>query len=46
MALAAARRINFGDLITETQPLSAINDLILGMRGGRTAGRCLVDFNA
>lgn len=46
MALAAARRINFGDLITETQPLSAINDLILGMRSGRTAGRCLVDFNA
>lgn len=46
MALAAARQIDFNELVSETAPLSAINDLIDGMRTGRTAGRCLVDFKA
>jgi hypothetical protein len=44
--LAAARQINFGDLITQVKPLSAINELITGMRDGSTAGRCMVDLAA
>jgi S-(hydroxymethyl)glutathione dehydrogenase/alcohol dehydrogenase len=46
MALAAARNINFDELVTEVAPLAGVNKLIDGMRSGRTAGRCLVDFNA
>lgn len=46
MALAAARQIDFNELVTEVAPLSAVNQLIDGMRTGRTAGRCLVDFSA
>ena len=46
MGLAAAREISFRDLITEVQPLSAINRLIAGMRDGSTAGRCMVDLTA
>jgi S-(hydroxymethyl)glutathione dehydrogenase/alcohol dehydrogenase len=46
MALAAARNINFNELVTEVAPLAGVNKLIDGVRSGRTAGRCLVDFNA
>ena len=46
MALAAARQIDFNELVTEVAPLPAVNELIDGMRTGRTAGRCLVDFSA
>ena len=46
MGLAAARHINFGDLITQVKPLSSINELIAGMRDGSTAGRCMVDLAA
>ena len=44
MALTAARKINLNDLITEIAPLSDINELLLAMRDGSSAGRCLVDF--
>jgi len=44
MALTAARKINLNDLITEIAPLSDINKLLLAMRDGSSAGRCLVDF--
>jgi S-(hydroxymethyl)glutathione dehydrogenase/alcohol dehydrogenase len=44
MGLAAARQINFGDLVTQVKSLSSINELIAGMRDGSTAGRCLVDL--
>ena len=46
MGLAAARRVNFGDLITQIKPLKSINELIAGMRDGSTAGRCMVDLAA
>lgn len=46
MALAAARHINFNDLVTEIAPLTAINDLIGRMCDGRATGRCLVDFTS
>ena len=46
MGLAAARHINFGDLVTQVKSLSAINELIAGMRDGSTAGRCMVDLAA
>jgi S-(hydroxymethyl)glutathione dehydrogenase/alcohol dehydrogenase len=45
MALASARRLNFNDVVSEVAPLRDINSLIEGMRKGRTAGRCLVDFS-
>jgi S-(hydroxymethyl)glutathione dehydrogenase/alcohol dehydrogenase len=44
MALTAARKINLNNLITEIAPLSDINKLLLAMRDGSSAGRCLVDF--
>lgn len=46
MALAAARKIDLNELVTEVAPLQGINGLIEGMRNGRTAGRCLVEFGA
>jgi S-(hydroxymethyl)glutathione dehydrogenase/alcohol dehydrogenase len=44
MALTAARKINLNNLITEIAPLADINKLLLAMRDGSSAGRCLVDF--
>ena len=44
MSFAASRRINFGDLVTDVAPLSAVNELIARMRDGRSAGRCLIDL--
>jgi len=44
MRLAAAKKIDFSDLITEVRPLQDINYLIEGMRVGRSAGRCLIKF--
>ena len=38
------RRISLAPLITEVAPLQKVNQLIEGMRCGRTAGRCLIDF--
>jgi Zn-dependent alcohol dehydrogenase len=46
MALAAARNIDLRELVTEVAKLADINDLMVGMRSGRTAGRCLVDMTA
>jgi len=46
MALAEARSINLRELVTEVAPLASINELMDGMRSGRTAGRCLVDLTA
>lgn len=44
MRLFERRRISLAPLITETAPLQKVNQLIEGMRIGRTAGRCLIDF--
>jgi S-(hydroxymethyl)glutathione dehydrogenase/alcohol dehydrogenase len=44
MGLAAARGVDFGDLVTEVKPLSDVNVLISGMRDGSTAGRCMIDL--
>jgi S-(hydroxymethyl)glutathione dehydrogenase/alcohol dehydrogenase len=44
MRLFERRRISLAPLITEVAPLQKVNTLIQGMRTGRTAGRCLIDF--
>jgi len=44
MRLFERRRMSLAPLITEVAPLERINQLIDGMRSGRTAGRCLIDF--
>jgi S-(hydroxymethyl)glutathione dehydrogenase/alcohol dehydrogenase len=44
MQLFERRRISLAPLITEVAPLEKVNQLIQGMRSGRTAGRCLIDF--
>jgi S-(hydroxymethyl)glutathione dehydrogenase/alcohol dehydrogenase len=44
MRLFEWRRISLAPLITEVAPLQKVNQLIEGMRSGRTAGRCLIDF--
>jgi len=44
MRLFERRRISLSPLITEVAALNKINQLIEGMRSGRTAGRCLIDF--
>ena len=44
MRLFERRRISLAPLITEVEPLQKVNQLIQGMRSGRTAGRCLIDF--
>lgn len=44
MGLAAARSVDFSDLVTEVRPLSDVNALIAGMRDGSTAGRCMIDL--
>lgn len=44
MRLFERRRISLASLITEVAPLAKINHLIDGIRSGRTAGRCLIDF--
>jgi len=44
MRLFERRRISLVPLITEVAPLQKVNHLIQGMRSGRTAGRCLIDF--
>ena len=46
MNLFAKRQLSLSPLITEVAPLSAVNNLIEGMRNGRTAGRCLIDLEA
>lgn len=46
MNLFAKRQLSLAPLITEVAPLSAVNNLIQGMRDGRTAGRCLIDLEA
>lgn len=44
MRLFERRRISLSPLITEVAPLRKVNELIQGMRSGRTSGRCLIDF--
>jgi S-(hydroxymethyl)glutathione dehydrogenase/alcohol dehydrogenase len=44
MRLFERRRMSLAPLITEVAPLERVNHLIGGMRSGRTAGRCLIDF--
>ena len=44
MRLFERRRISLVPLITEVAPLEKVNQLIQGIRSGRTAGRCLIDF--
>jgi S-(hydroxymethyl)glutathione dehydrogenase/alcohol dehydrogenase len=44
MRLFERRRISLSPLITEVAALDKVNQLIEGMRSGRTAGRCLIDF--
>ncbi len=44
MRLFERRRISLSPLVTEVAPLEKVNHLIEGMRSGRTAGRCLIDF--
>lgn len=44
MRLFERQRISLAPLITELAPLQKVNQLIEGMRSGRTAGRCLIDF--
>jgi S-(hydroxymethyl)glutathione dehydrogenase/alcohol dehydrogenase len=44
MRLFERRQISLALLITEVAPLKKVNQLIEGMRSGRTAGRCLIDF--
>lgn len=44
MRLFERRRMSLSPLITEVAPLEKVNHLIEGMRSGRTAGRCLIDF--
>lgn len=46
MALAAAREIDFTKLVTSVDRLTAVNEMIEGMRTGLTTGRCLIDFDA
>jgi S-(hydroxymethyl)glutathione dehydrogenase/alcohol dehydrogenase len=45
MGLARARGLELSRLVTEIAPLAQVNRLIDGMRSGRTAGRCLIDFS-
>jgi len=44
MRLFERRRISLAPLISEVATLQKVNQLIEGMRSGRTAGRCLIDF--
>jgi S-(hydroxymethyl)glutathione dehydrogenase/alcohol dehydrogenase len=44
MRFFETRHISLSSLITEVAPLEKVNHLIEGMRSGRTAGRCLIDF--
>ncbi len=44
MRLFERRKISLDPFITEVAPLQEVNHLIAGMRSGRTAGRCLIDF--
>ena len=44
MALTAARGMDLNALITDVAGLGSINHLISQMRGGQSAGRCLIDF--
>ncbi len=44
MRLFERRRISLEPLITEIAPLEKVNQLIQGMRSGRSAGRCLINF--
>lgn len=46
MRLFERRKISLTPLITEVASLEKVNALIEGMRTGRTAGRCLIDFTA
>jgi S-(hydroxymethyl)glutathione dehydrogenase/alcohol dehydrogenase len=44
MRLFESRRMQLSRVVTEVASLDKINHLINGMRSGRTAGRCLVNF--
>ena len=44
--LVETRKLFLKKIITDTQPLSHINQLIEGMRNGSSDGRCLVNLNA
>ena len=44
MRLFESRNISLTPLITEVAPLQSVNQLITGMRNGKTTGRCLIDF--
>ena len=44
MRLFKRRNVSLAPLITEVAPLHQVNHLIEGMKSGRTAGRCLIDF--
>lgn len=44
MRLFEQRNVSLAPLITEVAPIHQVNHLIEGMRSGRTAGRCLIDF--
>ncbi len=44
MRLFERRNVSLDSLITEVAPLHKVNQLIEGMRTGRTAGRCLINF--
>jgi len=45
MGLARARGLELSRLVTEIASLAQVNRLIDGMRTGRAAGRCLIDFS-
>lgn len=44
MNLIASRKIDLGQLISETKDLGCINEMIANMRGGASVGRCLIKF--
>jgi len=46
MALCARRKTDLSGMISAVFPLDAINDAFEELRGGRIAGRCLLDMRA
>lgn len=45
MNLFAHRKIDLTEIISEVKSLHEINDMILNIRNGTSAGRCLIKFN-
>jgi len=45
MHLLKCRHIDLNPLISEVKGLSAINEMIMNMRNGTSAGRCLIEFS-